>query len=329
MSITKINVAPTNNESSIPIQKLVTNNPLTEPVQGITLKPITVTGELPITKEVPLSPIALDDRTPTEIFNEIRQVSLSAFGNATYTKEDDFGAFKKLNTYLNEGNSGALLADITTMLSTTYVMFDVALRDNDSYYRTRFEQTALSITLLAESLEITNGNVQANYAFIQLTAQEIRSEVGQQITDANGILLTEITNIVQNAQGITLSAVSDQLDAFGNHISQNYASLSVFNDQISLLVNSNEFNVLGDIVESHSSAILQSAEAISMRVTTDTFNALGDVVSSHSASTVIFWPLTAGGTEGYLDILTGLCKAPGSVLADTAGADGVMGNDAA
>ena len=285
MGITKITSVPSTTDSvSLKPIGIVGKSDVNNDVTINTIDPVRYDIYQPqiSTKAIPF----LDTDTAYTYFDKLKaEIETITIIQQEYYQTVNYASIQLLNHYsnVNSPDGNITLRDLLNIVKTTYVALNDVIQFNDGSYRTIMLNSAEQITLAMGKINEINGIITTVEAGIDIKIDEIKAYVNNTYKDAESSINT-LNQVIVDTQGITLSAIQDKLDAYGNYVYRNYTSLNVFNDKIATLVGRQEFDEYGNRLRECESNIEQTSSQIALKVSQSDFNSLDAIVGKHESS---------------------------------------------
>lgn len=234
-----------------------------------------------VTESIPL----LETDTTESYFNKIEAELVKVKPLPLYTLDAKYDSIQILNQYnqVNSPDGTLTLKDLLNIFRSTYNSLSSVVSLNDGIYRKLILDSADQITIAMGQIQTLGNTIVEVESGLTVKVDEVKAYVDTNINTINGSI-QQTNQLVIDQQGLTLSAVRNELNAYGNWVSQNYASISVLNNRISLLVTQSTFNSLGNLVDQHTSSITQLADSITSKVDSYQLDALGQIVSQQGST---------------------------------------------
>lgn len=273
-------------------------------VDNVTIEPISNIGKLYVNEDVTLNEIDsiryaayqpqvstksipfLDTDTEYSYFNkladEVKTLHLQADEYNTSAHYDSLQILNKYNN-VNTPDGSITLIDLLGIVKSTYASLNDIIHYNNGVYKKIILDSDEMILLAMGQIKKLGDGLLETEAGLKITMDSVKMYVDSVYTDVNG-RLENFNSLLITTEGLLLSAVENKLDAYGNYIYKNYASLTVFNDRIATLVGREDFDEHGRMISRNTSSIVQLATEISLKVTGEQFDEMGELVRKAESS---------------------------------------------
>ena len=180
--------------------------------------------------------------------------------------DNDYDSFQPLHMYneVNTINGELTLIDLINIIRNTYSELKTDIKNVSVIYEGQVGDVMFNINGISTTIDELNNRITTVTTNFSVEIGRILAEVGTSVQDLTGRVDT-INSILVNQEGVYISAIKNELDAFNNFISKNYASISVVNNSITSLVGRDEFDELGRIINHQSTIIQQTSESILLK----------------------------------------------------------------